>query len=84
MDLFDELAADAQKDIDSGKFLQENGTDVDGSVMKSVEDMEKKMQETLNKAVEKINNVADAAAAKNVPDEVNENNTENEGDKEND
>lgn len=84
MDLFDELAADAQKDIDSGKFLQENGTDVDGSVMKSVEDMEKKMQETLNKAVEKINNVADAAAAKNVPDEVNENNTENEGVNEND
>lgn len=84
MDLFDELAADAQKDIESGIFLQENGTNVDGSVMKSVEDMEKKMQETLNKAVEKINNVADAAAAKNVPDEVNENNTENEGDKEND
>lgn len=84
MDLFDELAADAQKDIDSGIFLQENVTGVDGSVMKSVEDMEKKMQETLNKAVEKINNVADAAAAKNVPDEVNENNTENEGENEND
>lgn len=66
MNLFDELAADAKKDLDSGIFLQDN-SGADPDVTKAIDDMEKRMQDTLNKAVEKINNVnsADAAAGNN-------------------
>lgn len=66
MNLFDELCADAKKDIESGVFLQqENSGNVDTDVSKAVEDMEKKINETLNKAVEKVNNAVGAAAANN-------------------
>ena len=66
MNLFDELCADAKKDLDSGVFLQqEGGGNVDTDVSKAVEDMEKKINETLNKAVEKVNNAVGAAAANN-------------------
>lgn len=66
MNLFDELCADAKADLDSGVFLQqEGGGNVDTDVSKAVEDMEKKINETLNKAVEKVNNAVGAAAANN-------------------
>lgn len=66
MNLFDELCADAKKDIESGVFLQqENAGNVDTDVSKAVEDMEKKINETLNKAVEKVNNAVGAATANN-------------------
>ena len=66
MNLFDELCADAKADLDSGVFLQqEGGGNVDTDVSKAVEDMEKKITETLNKAVEKVNNAVGAAAANN-------------------
>lgn len=77
MNLFDELAADAKKDIDSGKFLnQENNGGVDAEVSKAVEDMESRINETLNNAVKKINDTVDAATG------VNNNNVPNETDDE--
>lgn len=72
MNLFDELCKDAKADLDSGKFLldpQEN-TGADKDVLNSVEQMEKKMQETLDNAVKKINNAVDAATTPNVPNET--------------
>lgn len=78
MNLFDELCADAKADLDSGVFLQQENTgNVDTDVSKAVEDMEKKINETLNKAVEKVNNAVGAAAANNnnVPN-VTESNTD--------
>lgn len=85
MNLFDELAADAKKDLDSGIFLQDNGG-ADPDVAKAIDDMEKRMQDTLNKAVEKINNSADAAAGNNVPEDNTNNNDGNneEGESNND
>lgn len=87
MNLFDELAADAKKDLDSGIFLQDNGG-ADPDVTKAIDDMEKRMQDTLNKAVEKINNnSADAAAGNNnndVPEDNTNNNDGNEGENNND
>lgn len=78
MNLFDELAADAKKDLDSGIFLRDNdGTDPD--VTKAIDDMEKRMQDTLNKAVEKINNSADAAAGNNNNDVAEDNTNNNDG-----
>ena len=79
MNLFDELAADAKKDLDSGIFLQDNGG-ADPDVTKAIDDMEKRMQDTLNKAVEKINNVNSADAAgnnNNVPEDNTNNNDGN-------
>lgn len=88
MNLFDELAADAKKDLDSGVFLQDNGG-ADPDVTKAIDDMEKRMQDTLNKAVEKINNVnsVDAATGNNnneVPEVNNNNLNNNEGENAND
>lgn len=87
MNLFDELAADAKKDLDSGVFLPDNGG-ADPDVTKAIDDMEKRMQDTLNKAVEKINNVnsTDAAAENNnnVVPKVNNNLNNNEGENAND
>lgn len=66
MNLFDELCADAKADLDSGVFLQQENTgNVDTDVSKAVEDMENKINETLNKAVEKVNQAVGAAAANN-------------------
>lgn len=85
MNLFDELAADAKKDLDSGVFLQDNNSGVDPDVSKAIDDMEKRMQDTLNKAVEKINNVNSAdAAAGNNNNEVPADNNLNEGENAND
>lgn len=89
MNLFDELAADAKKDLDSGVFLQDNNSGVDPDVSKAIDDMEKRMQDTLNKAVEKINsvNTVDAAAGNNtneVPEVNNNNLNNNEGENAND
>lgn len=89
MNLFDELAADAKKDLDSGIFLQDNNSGVDPDVSKAIDDMEKRMQDTLAKAVEKINNVnsVDAAAGNNnneVPADNNNNLNNNEGENAND
>ena len=78
MNLFDELCKDAKADLDSGIYLQdpqETGTDKD--VLNSVEQMEKKMQETLDNAVKKINNAVDAATTPNVPNEPIETNENN-------
>lgn len=83
MNLFDELCKDAKADLDSGKYLQDPNGDinVDRDVMASVDAMEKKMRETLDNAVEKINNAVDAATAKSVPEtvETNDNVEESEG-----
>lgn len=71
MNLFDELCKDAKADLDSGKFLQDpQETGADKDVLNSVEQMEKKMQETLDNAVKKINNAVDAATTPNVPNET--------------
>lgn len=87
MNLFDELAADAKKDLDSGIFLQDNNGGADPDVTKAIDDMEKRMQDTLAKAVEKINsvNTADAAVNNNaVPADNTNNNEGNEGGNAND
>lgn len=72
MNLFDELCKDAKADLDSGKYLQDpqESAGADKDVLNSVEQMEKKMQETLDNAVKKINNAVDAATAPNVPNET--------------
>lgn len=76
MNLFDELCKDAKADLDSGKYLQDpqESTGADKDVLNSVEQMEKKMQETLDNAVKKINNAVDAATAPNVPNDTIETN----------
>ena len=86
MNLFDELAADAKKDLDSGVFLQDNNSGVDPDVTKAIDDMEKRMQDTLAKAVEKINNSTNTvdAAAGNNNNEVPADNNLNEGENAND
>ena len=81
MNLFDELCKDAKADLDIGKYLQDpqENEGADKDVLNSVEQMEKKMQETLDNAVKKINNAVDAATTPNVPNEpieTNENNIE--------
>lgn len=77
MNLFDELCKDAKADLDSGIFLQQEGNgNVDTDVSKAVEDMEKKINETLNKAVEKVNNAVGAAAANNNVPNGTEGNTD--------
>ena len=72
MNLFDELCKDAKEDLDSGKYLQDpqENEGADKDVLNSVEQMEKKMQETLDNAVKKINKAVDAATAPNVPNET--------------
>lgn len=86
MNLFDELAADAKKDLDSGVFLQDNNSGVDPDVSKAIDDMEKRMQDTLAKAVEKINNVntVDAATGNNNNVVPADNTNNNEGENAND
>lgn len=85
MNLFDELAAYAKKDLDSGVFLQDN-SGADPDVTKAIDDMEKRMQDTLAKAVEKINNSTNTidAATVNNNNEVPAENNLNEGENAND
>lgn len=75
MNLFDELCADAKKDLDSGVFLLGNNGGVDPDVSKAIDDMESRINETLNNAVKKINDTVDAATGvnnNNVPNETDE------------
>lgn len=69
MNLFDELVKDAQADLDSGKFLQSN--EVLNEVNEKIADMEKKMDETLKAATDKIMSAA-SAGNKNVPESNND------------
>ena len=84
MNLFDELCKDAKRDLDSGIYLQDpqESAGADKDVLNSVEQMEKKMQETLDNAVKKINNAVDAATTPNVPNEPIETNENNDAQEE--
>ena len=54
MNLFDELAADAARDLESGVFLNNNVQIPDTAIDKAVNDIEKKMNDMLSK---KMNDV---------------------------
>lgn len=88
MNLFDELAADAKKDLESGKFLQGSteGVTLDKQIENVVDGIEKKMSDAIDNTMNKImssQGVTDPAADNdnNVPDADNEN---EKGDNDND
>lgn len=87
MNLFDELAADAKRDLESGKFLQGSteGVTLDKQIESVVDGIEKKMSDAIDNTMNKImssQGVTDPAADNdNVPDADNEN---EKGDNDND
>lgn len=80
MNLFDELCKDAKADLDSGVFLQ--GDPVKGDNVKLneiVDQVEKKMNDALQNAVDKITQASQPGENANVPGDgqPTENNTNN-------
>ncbi len=83
MNLFDELVKDAEKDLASGKFLQDPSQQVtiDKQVEQAVDNIEKKMSDAIDNTINKIVNSAGQQVDNNdVPE--NELKNENEGSKE--
>lgn len=85
MNLFDELCKDAKADLDSGVFLQ--GDPVKGDNVKLneiVDQVERKMNDALQNAVDKITQASQPGEIANVPGDgqPTENNTNNNANKE--
>ena len=81
MNLFDELCSDAKADLESGKFLQTDENKGDNlELNKMVDQVEKKMNEALNNAVNKLTQVNPSGESSNVPkdNQQTDSNTNNE------
>lgn len=82
MNLFDELVKDAEKDLASGKFLQDptQQVTIDKQVEQAVDNIEKKMSDAIDNTINKIVNSAAGQQVDNndVPGEK-ETENENEG-----
>lgn len=72
--LFEELCKDAKADLDSGIFLKQEN--VNPEVTNEVDEIEKKMQETMSNATQKIIDAVNAANDKQVPAAETNANTE--------
>lgn len=72
--LFDELCKDAAADLASGVLLEQAGNP---EVNNEVNEIEKKMQETMTNATKKIIDAVNAANDKQVPTETNTETNEN-------
>lgn len=80
MNLFDELCKDAKADLDSGVFLQGDPMKGDNAKLNDIVDqVEKKMNDALQNAVDKITQASQPGEVANVPgdNQPTENNTNN-------
>lgn len=80
MNLFDELCKDAKADLDSGVFLQGDPVKGDNAKLNDlVDQVEKKMNDALQNAVDKITQASQPGDSANVPGDgqPTENNTNN-------
>ena len=80
MNLFDELCKDAKADLDSGVFLQGDPVKGDNAKLNEIVDqVEKKMNDALQNAVDKITQTTQPGDNANVPgdNQPTENNTNN-------
>ena len=80
MNLFDELCKDAKADLDSGVFLQGDPMKGDNAKLNDlVDQVEKKMNDALQNAVDKITQASQPGEVANVPGDgqPTENNTNN-------
>lgn len=85
MNLFDELCKDAKADLDSGVFLQGDPMKGDNAKLNDlVDQVEKKMNDALQNAVDKITQASQPGEPANVPGDgqPTENNTNNNANKE--
>ena len=85
MNLFDELCKDAKADLDSGVFLQGDPMKGDNAKLNDlVDQVEKKMNDALQNAVDKITQASQPGENANVPGDgqPTENNTNNNANKE--
>ena len=80
MNLFDELCKDAKADLDSGRFLTPDPVKGDNAKLNElVDQVEKKMNDALQNAVDKITQASQPGENANVPGDgqPTENNTNN-------
>lgn len=85
MNLFDELCQDAKADLDSGVFLQGDPMKGDNAKLNDIVDqVEKKMNDALQNAVDKITQASQPGEPANVPGDgqPTENNNNNNANKE--